>query len=197
MDNLMPDAQETFSNIHEMVSEFQTAMGQKPDLELAKSLIIEEAEEVIEATNAFNESGEPEDAAAYLKEVADLIYVLSGAYAMCEELGVRNAIDFDEEAKTILENAMSSMAEAFHFGIITDYLVYEAIVRVHASNMSKMGEDGKPIYGDEGKVLKGPNYQPADLSDLGEQTAHNLAVVNLMSMMGVFDEEDEDEEEAA
>ena len=38
--------------------------------------------------------------------------------------------------------------------------------RGHASNMSKLGEDGKPIYRDDGKVLKGPNYKPADMSDL-------------------------------
>ncbi|MET9119919.1 MazG nucleotide pyrophosphohydrolase domain-containing protein [Streptomyces sp. NPDC004528] len=37
---------------------------------------------------------------------------------------------------------------------------------VHRSNMSKLGEDGKPIYREDGKVLKGPNYQPADLSEI-------------------------------
>ncbi len=42
----------------------------------------------------------------------------------------------------------------------------EAYRRVHISNMSKLGEDGKPIYRDDGKVLKGPNYQAPDLSDL-------------------------------
>lgn len=42
----------------------------------------------------------------------------------------------------------------------------EAFLRVHESNMSKLGEDGKPIYREDGKVLKGPNYQPPDLSDL-------------------------------
>lgn len=34
---------------------------------------------------------------------------------------------------------------------------------VHESNMSKLGEDGKPIYRDDGKVLKGPNYKEPDL----------------------------------
>jgi predicted HAD superfamily Cof-like phosphohydrolase len=29
---------------------------------------------------------------------------------------------------------------------------------VHRSNMSKLGEDGKPIYREDGKVMKGPNY---------------------------------------
>jgi len=42
----------------------------------------------------------------------------------------------------------------------------EALNRVHLSNMSKLGEDGNPIYREDGKVLKGPNYQPPNLSDL-------------------------------
>ena len=42
----------------------------------------------------------------------------------------------------------------------------EALDRVHQSNMSKLGKDGKPIYREDGKVLKGPNYQPPNLSDL-------------------------------
>ena len=44
--------------------------------------------------------------------------------------------------------------------------IEQALRRVHASNMSKLGEDGEPIYREDGKVLKGPNYQPPDLSDL-------------------------------
>ena len=42
----------------------------------------------------------------------------------------------------------------------------EALDRVHKSNMSKLGEDGKPIYREDGKVLKGPNYKLPDLTDL-------------------------------
>ena len=42
----------------------------------------------------------------------------------------------------------------------------EALDRVHKSNMSKLGEDGKPIYREDGKVLKGPNYKPPTLADL-------------------------------
>ena len=42
----------------------------------------------------------------------------------------------------------------------------EALDRVHKSNMSKLGEDGKPIYRDDGKVLKGPNYSPPNLEEL-------------------------------
>jgi len=42
----------------------------------------------------------------------------------------------------------------------------EALNRVHQSNMSKLGEDGQPIRREDGKVLKGPNYQPPTLTDL-------------------------------
>lgn len=38
-----------------------------------------------------------------------------------------------------------------------------AFAEVHASNMSKLGSNGKPIYRPDGKVLKGPNYRPPDL----------------------------------
>ena len=40
------------------------------------------------------------------------------------------------------------------FGINLDKCFQE----VHASNMSKLGDDGKPIYREDGKVLKGPNF---------------------------------------
>ena len=42
----------------------------------------------------------------------------------------------------------------------------EAMDRVHKSNMSKLDEYGKPIYREDGKVLKGPNYSPPNLEDL-------------------------------
>lgn len=42
----------------------------------------------------------------------------------------------------------------------------EAMDRVHKSNMSKLDENGQPIYRPDGKVLKGPNYKPPNLTDL-------------------------------
>ena len=42
----------------------------------------------------------------------------------------------------------------------------EAVRRVHKSNMSKLGVDGKPLKRPDGKVLKGPNYKQPDLTDL-------------------------------
>ena len=46
------------------------------------------------------------------------------------------------------------------FGIDLDKCFEE----VQNSNMSKLGEDGKPIYNDAGKVMKGPKYYKPDLS---------------------------------
>ena len=46
------------------------------------------------------------------------------------------------------------------FGINLDACFEE----VQSSNMSKLGSDGKPIYNDQGKVMKGPNYFKPDLS---------------------------------
>ena len=46
------------------------------------------------------------------------------------------------------------------FGIDLDKCFEE----VQNSNMSKLGEDGKPVYNEAGKVMKGPNYFKPDLS---------------------------------
>lgn len=48
------------------------------------------------------------------------------------------------------------------FGIDLD----KCFAEVQRSNMSKLGEDGKPIYRDDGKVLKGPNYSEPDLKNI-------------------------------
>ena len=46
------------------------------------------------------------------------------------------------------------------FGIDLDKCFEE----VQSSNMSKLGEDGKPIYNESGKVMKGPKYFKPDLN---------------------------------
>lgn len=49
---------------------------------------------------------------------------------------------------------------AVTFGLPID----EAFAEVHRSNMSKLGPDGLPVKDAGGKVLKGPNYTEADMS---------------------------------
>lgn len=48
------------------------------------------------------------------------------------------------------------------FGIDLD----DCFLEVHESNMSKLGEDGRPIYRDDGKVLKGPDFFQPNLKEI-------------------------------
>jgi len=52
---------------------------------------------------------------------------------------------------TIIEHGMQDKIE-------------EIFDEIQKSNLSKLGEDGKPIYRNDGKVMKGPNYFKPDLS---------------------------------
>ena len=71
---------------------------------------------------------------------------------------------------TVQEEALKELADlvyvCYQYAENMGWFLDEALDRVHKSNMSKLGEDGKPIYREDGKVLKGPNYQPPDLTDL-------------------------------
>src|SRR6186713_1523452 len=44
--------------------------------------------------------------------------------------------------------------------------IEEVFDEIQRSNMSKLGEDGKPIYREDGKVMKGPNYFKPDFSKI-------------------------------
>lgn len=71
------------------------------------------------------------------------------------------------DAKKEMVDALGDMmvviiGTALSFGIDIE----KVMRRIHASNMSKLDENGKPIYRDDGKVLKGPNYKPPVLEDL-------------------------------
>tara|TARA_B100000073_G_scaffold201791_1_gene167110 strand:+ start:450 stop:728 length:279 start_codon:yes stop_codon:yes gene_type:complete len=54
----------------------------------------------------------------------------------------------------------------FQYAENMEWDLEEALRRIHRSNMSKLGLDGKPIRRSDGKVLKGPNYSPPQLNDL-------------------------------
>ena len=68
------------------------------------------------------------------------------------------------------ENALKELADlvyvCYQYASNLGWDLDEAMDRVHKSNMSKLDEYGNPILREDGKVLKGPNYQPPDLSDL-------------------------------
>jgi predicted HAD superfamily Cof-like phosphohydrolase len=68
------------------------------------------------------------------------------------------------------ENQLNELADlvyvCFQYAASQEWDLDEAMRRVHRANMSKLGEDGKPIYRGDGKVLKGPNFKKAVFNDL-------------------------------
>ena len=88
--------------------------------------------------------------------------------------------------KSLIDEEWSEFHEAFHlkdeheqlkelcdlvyvcyqFAVNEGWDLDEAMDRIHKSNMSKLDENGQPIYREDGKVLKGPNYKPPNLTDL-------------------------------
>jgi predicted HAD superfamily Cof-like phosphohydrolase len=80
-----------------------------------------------------------------------------------ELLELKDAIknkDIKEVADALTDILYVTYGAGHSFGIDLDKCFDE----VQRSNMSKLGEDGKPIYNEHGKVLKGPNYFKPDLN---------------------------------
>ena len=81
-----------------------------------------------------------------------------------EELDeLREAIDkrdIKEVADALTDILYVTYGAGHAFGIDLDKCFEE----VQNSNMSKLGVDGKPIYNEKGKVMKGPNYFKPDLN---------------------------------
>jgi NTP pyrophosphatase (non-canonical NTP hydrolase) len=75
---------------------------------------------------------------------------------------VLSATDEENLIKELADLVYVTYGYASTFGWNLD----EAVRRVHASNMSKLDEDGQPIFREDGKVLKGPNYKEPYLEDL-------------------------------
>ena len=71
---------------------------------------------------------------------------------------------------TIESEALKELADliyvCYQYAENMGWLLDEALDRVHLSNMSKLDDEGKPVYREDGKVLKGPNYKPPTLTDL-------------------------------
>ena len=107
--------------------------------------------------------------------------------SMRADLGAaKNTLRFnlmDEENKEYLEaannNDLVEVADALGdmlyilCGTILEHgmqhKIEEVFTEIQRSNMSKLGADGKPIYREDGKVLKGPNYFKPDISGILER----------------------------
>ena len=96
-------------------------------------------------------------------KITSLIYDL-----IQEELDeLKEAIDnrdIKEVADALTDILYVTYGAGHAFGINLD----KCFAEVQNSNMSKLGEDGKPIYNEKGKVMKGPNYSEPNLKQFLE-----------------------------
>lgn len=70
--------------------------------------------------------------------------------------------DIKEVADALTDILYVTYGAGHAFGIDLD----KCFAEVQNSNMSKLGLDGKPIYNEQGKVMKGPNYFEPDLKKI-------------------------------
>ena len=66
----------------------------------------------------------------------------------------------------VLKELCDLIFVCFQFAATYSLRVDVAMDRIYVSNMSKLDDDGKPMYRKDGKVLKGPNYEKPFLDDL-------------------------------
>lgn len=139
-----------------LVQAWHNAFNVKPTWELQKKLVEEELKELLEAYLNLD----PEDVDSvvhYHKEATDLLFVLLGLTL------VENPVTTPSDE--LWANRMNTLSESMFEHLNDD--VYETVFqRVWESNMSKLGDDGKPIFREDGKILKGPNYKEPYLADL-------------------------------
>ena len=87
-------------------------------------------------------------------------------YEFFEAFDVVQSIPRSDEARA---DALKELADlvyvCFQFATAIGWELDEALDRVHKSNLSKLVH-GKPLRREDGKVLKGPDYQPPVLTDL-------------------------------
>jgi len=73
--------------------------------------------------------------------------------------------DVDADKAHTLKELADLVFVCYQYALARGWNLDTAMARIFESNMSKF-VDGKPLRRDDGKILKGPNYQPPFLTDL-------------------------------
>jgi NTP pyrophosphatase (non-canonical NTP hydrolase) len=150
---------ESYTNYLDVVwgiEEFHKTYEVQKNIPLYVDLLVEEAIEFMEeiVKNGITPN--------LLKETADVIYILEGLLAMIEE----EELDFDtrklEDVNQMINRYVVPLAKC----VFTQNQIYMAFMETHRSNMSKLDEHGRVQRREDGKVLKGPDFSPADMTQL-------------------------------
>ncbi len=96
------------------------------------------------------------------EETVELYAKLDAAITQLKNKGQVERATFENMCKEMadVQYALSGLAISFGLPLET------AFDLTHDSNMSKLGDDGKPIKREDGKITKGPHYHKPDLSGL-------------------------------
>lgn len=167
------------SDLYKLYAEFHTAFGlgkTQSTQELYTKLVEEEHEEWLEEYFGYDSREFDE-----LKELTDLLYVTLGlGYSYNYNFSVIKQCNIPEYYDYSITDFVEQIAVGNREASVLNDLIYsifgyansmnwnlsEAFARVHVSNMSKLGPDGKPVYREDGKVMKSDTYTPAFLEDL-------------------------------
>jgi hypothetical protein len=146
-------------NATQEVSEFIRVFDASTDIALWERLVEEELLELHVELTADNVNREN-----VLKETADVIYVVTPLVGIVSELSNIGLVS--EERITKLQDIIErvDVKLATSIAMFGEDTITEAVKLVHASNMSKLDDSGKPVRREDGKILKSKNYVAPDLS---------------------------------
>ncbi len=104
------------------------------------------------------------------EEFVELVGAVYGQAARTEaESGYRRAVAVDDGTRDTVEaaDALADLVYVIYgMALETGIDLPAVLAEVQRSNMSKLGADGKPIYREDGKVLKGPGYFAPDVAEV-------------------------------
>lgn len=147
---------EQWEKLVKLVKEFYITFGQQEFLEkemtnermeLRKKLFDEEFKE-------YEVAEKNKDRVEMLDAICDMYYIHIGT------LLEKNKGDIEKIANKIFFLGDKETEYLFKLEVKNgfDVILPEAFEEVHKSNMSKLGKDGKPIFREDGKIIKGPDY---------------------------------------
>lgn len=114
-------------------------------------------EEVREMIQSLRPGHAHPDAAYYMKQAEDALHAL--AEMLKKDSSSLGSIDRTEFLDAVCDQMVTGVGSAYMFGMDP----IGAFNEVNASNLSKFDEHGKPIFDENMKVTKGPNYYKANL----------------------------------
>jgi len=139
--------------------------------EEARDSVLRDIEELLKykrmfkMVEEFQEAFEPKGYKPQLRY--DLLKEELNEYLDASEIG-----DEVEVADALVDMMYILIGTINKAGIRTVF--YSLFREVHESNMSKLGEDGKPLRNENGKVIKGPNYRRPDLAPILDRMKRRL-----------------------